>query len=111
MGEQHAQVPQQRPADDVVAEAAAQHERAQLARDLHGSVAAALVALHQRAQLVDRALAQGDDDLLRRAAADLRPLTEQALEELRRLVAERRPGSDGATGRGTRVDVRVPLPG
>lgn len=79
-----------------VAEAAAQVERQRLARELHDSVTASLFAVHQRAQVVQRALGKDDADLLRVAAADLQALAEQALTEVRAVLGRRRPatGSD-----------------
>ena len=82
------------PSRQEVAEAAAQLERQRLARDLHDSVTAALFGVHQRAQVVQRALDKGDEALLRVAAQDLQALSEQALSEVRALLRHRRaPGA------------------
>ena len=72
------------------ARSAAAQERRRLGRDLHDSVSSALFALHTRAQVVDRALAAGDTDLLAEAAKDVQALSGQAIAELRALVSAMR---------------------
>lgn len=77
-----------------VGAAAATSERLRIGRDLHDSVSHELFALRQRAELVERALGTGDDDLLRAAAADIKDVAQQAITDLRALLAELRPVPD-----------------
>ncbi|MFP5347207.1 MAG: histidine kinase [Actinomycetes bacterium] len=82
----------------VQAEAAATaSERLRIGRDLHDSVSHALFALRQRAELIERALDSGNETLLRAAAAGLKDVSQEAITDMRALLAELRPTS-GATG-------------
>ena len=79
-----------------VGAAATASERLRIGRDLHDSVSHELFALRQRAELIERALATGNDDLLRAAAADVKQVSQQAITDLRALLAELRPAAERA---------------
>ena len=77
------------------ARAAAEQERQRLGRDLHDSVSSALFALHTRTQVIRRALAAGDAELLAAAAQDMELLSGQAIAELRAMVTGMRADHPG----------------
>jgi two-component system sensor histidine kinase UhpB len=65
-------------------------ERARLARELHDETVQSLVALHQRVQMVERALAR-DPQTAAGKLAELRAMTADALEDVRRAIRALRP--------------------
>lgn len=71
-------------------------ERNRIARDLHDSVSQALFSLHARAQVIRRALAADDTGLALEAAEDLEILSRQATAELRALLGELHPTTEGS---------------
>ncbi|HEU0101055.1 MAG TPA: PAS domain-containing sensor histidine kinase [Mycobacteriales bacterium] len=75
---------------EQVALSAVELERRRLGRDLHDSVSQALFALHARAQVVTRALAVNDRDVLQQAAADMEGIAQQAIAEMRAMLADLR---------------------
>nr|HID14629.1 HAMP domain-containing protein [Anaerolineae bacterium] len=66
-------------------------ERARLARELHDETAQALIALSQRLQMAQRALARDDIERLQALLAQLRTMSTQTLEEVRRFSRDLRP--------------------
>ncbi|PPK93406.1 histidine kinase/DNA gyrase B/HSP90-like ATPase [Kineococcus xinjiangensis] len=82
------------------AEAAATAERRRIARELHDSVSQALFVLHRRAEVVERALDAGDETTLRAAAAGLREVSQQAIDELRAVLGDLRSAEAPAQGFG-----------
>ncbi|MFN8524801.1 MAG: sensor histidine kinase [Chloroflexota bacterium] len=67
---------------------AQEEERLRIARELHDETAQALAALLVRQRLIERAT---DPEALRTGMADLRTLTAEALEGVRRMALELRP--------------------
>jgi signal transduction histidine kinase len=78
-----------------VSQHSALSERSRIARDLHDSVSQALFSLHARAQVIRRALAADDPALAAEAAEDLELLSRQATAEMRALLSEMRPATEG----------------
>ncbi len=68
--------------------AAQEDERMRMARDLHDDTIQAIIALKQRVQLIERSV---KDDSARAAMAELELLSEQTIENLRRLTHALRP--------------------
>jgi signal transduction histidine kinase len=79
------------------AAAAASLERSRIGRDLHDSVSHELFALRQRAELIERALDNGDETLLRAAAAGLKEVSQEAIADMRALVDELRPAESAGS--------------
>jgi len=66
-------------------------ERTRLARELHDDTAQALIALGQRLQMAQRALARGDVEQAQELLVELRRMSEQTLEGVRRFSRDLRP--------------------
>lgn len=74
---------------------AAAAERLRIGRDLHDSVSHALFVLRQRAEIIEKALDTGNEALLEAAAASLKDVSQQAITDMRALLAELRPTAAG----------------
>jgi len=66
-------------------------ERARLARELHDDTAQALIALDQRLQMAQRALVKGEVERVHILLAELREMSGQTLESVRRFSRDLRP--------------------
>jgi len=66
-------------------------ERSRLARELHDDTAQSLIALGQRLQMAQRALDRGDVHRARDLLIELRELTQQGVEDVRRFSRDLRP--------------------
>jgi signal transduction histidine kinase len=75
---------------DQVDELAAMEERARLARELHDSVTQTMFSIMLSARSAQM-LQEGDRARLRQQLLDLQQLTQNALEQMRSLIAELRP--------------------
>ncbi|WP_418605498.1 sensor histidine kinase [Georgenia sp. SUBG003] len=74
---------------------AAAAERLRIGRDLHDSVSHALFVLRQRAEIIEKALETENAALLQAAAASLKDVSQQAITDMRALLAELRPAAAG----------------
>ncbi|MGC8875012.1 MAG: ATP-binding protein [Chloroflexia bacterium] len=70
---------------------AQENERARLAREIHDDTVQALIALGQRIEMVRRSLERGDVAQAKRQVGDVRSLTLETAEGLRRFTRDLRP--------------------
>ena len=66
-------------------------ERARLARELHDDTAQALIALGQRLQMAQRALERGDVERTQDLLVEMRQMSRQGVEDVRRFSRDLRP--------------------